>query len=518
MLLRDLSVRKKLLAGFGVSFLLLAAVGGVAVASLRTIVADARSVRERSFPRAMLLLQIEGLAAQMVAHVNASIDSGTGEGLEKAKAAKAQLDARWAEAEAGARGDPAALERMGKLRKAADAVLEDGGALVRIVVEQEWGAVAAATERFRSSANALSVGITALQREGVAELEGSLDESVVLARRSMAWAAAVIVLGFAVGVALTLVIGAAILAPIRKMMEGTSQLAAGKLDLRIEATGTDELGRLLRDVRDMAAKLRSAFTDVKRAAQAVGLGSEELSGAAQLIADGSSKQAASAEEASSSVEQMHAAIRDNARNAAETEEIARASAAEARETGATVTQAVAAMKDIAAKTSIVEEIAHQTNLLALNAAIEAARAGERGRGFAVVAAEVRKLAERSQAAAVEIGKLSAASTEVAEQAGARLAKLVPEIERTATLVRQISAASSEQASGVQQIDAALRQLNQVVQQNAGISEETSATAADLAKQAQWLQTAVSFFEIGDEAAGERLPAGDRAAALAARRS
>ena len=54
----------------------------------------------------------------------------------------------------------------------------------------------------------------------------------------------------------------------------------------------------------------------------------------------------------------------------------------------------------------VGRIAEQTDLLALNAAIEAARAGAAGRGFGVVADEVRKLAEQAQAAADDVTQLT----------------------------------------------------------------------------------------------------------------
>ncbi len=517
MRLQDLSIRKKLLAGFGLLLLVLASVSAAAIGAMRTVGREAGAVRAAEFPRAMLLLRVEYLAAQMVAHVNASVDSGTAEGIQRAGETKKELDAAWVEVEAAFGDDDAALARLRELRAASDAVLADGRELGRIVLAQEWAGIGPATARFRDGAAALSAGIAKLKDGGVEDLERSLDDVVAETHRSSAWSAALTAIGIAAGIAFTLLIARAVLLPIRKVVEGTSELAAGNLAVELRADGTDEMGRLLGEVGGMAAKLRAAFGEVRDAAQAVSAGSRQLAASADDLSHGASRQAASAEEASASIEEMHATIRQSADNAAETQKIARDSAEVARDAGATVTRAVGVMKDIAEKISIVEEIAYQTNLLALNAAIEAARAGEKGRGFAVVASEVRKLAERSQAAAVQIGKLSQASTEVAEQAGERIGRLVPEIERTATLVEQIAGAAREQQSGVEQIDAAIRALNQVVQQNASTAEETSATAGELARYAAALETAVAFFRVGERSAPAlRVAGGERAALPAAR--
>lgn len=62
-------------------------------------------------------------------------------------------------------------------------------------------------------------------------------------------------------------------------------------------------------------------------------------------------------------------------------------------------------KKIENVSTLIISIAEQTNLLSLNASIEAARAGESGKGFAVVAEEVKTLAEQTGDASNEIATM-----------------------------------------------------------------------------------------------------------------
>lgn len=301
------------------------------------------------------------------------------------------------------------------------------------------------------------------------------------------------------GIFMAVIIARGIIRPMVKGIGFAEQVAAGDLTAEIDVTQADEIGSLVASLKNMLRRLSVIVLDVKRCADNVMAGSEELSGSSEALSQGATEQAASAEEASSSMEQMAANIKQNADNALQTEKIALKSSTEAGESGQAVAETVLAMKEIAQKTSIIEEIARQTDLLALNAAIEAARAGEHGKGFAVVASEVRKLAERSQKAAGEISQLSVSSVDVAENAGRMLGELVPAIQKTAELVQEITAASNEQSSGADQINKAIQQLDEVIQENSSASEEMAATAEELTAQAGQLQTTIGFFKINPTA-------------------
>jgi methyl-accepting chemotaxis protein len=279
--------------------------------------------------------------------------------------------------------------------------------------------------------------------------------------------------------------------------EVARRVSEGDLTVAIAATGRND--SILSAMGIMVERLALVVGDVRRSAAGLSAASDQVSGTAQSLSQGTSEQAASVEETTSSLEQMSASITQNAENSRQTEQMASKGARDADESGKAVVQTVGAMKSIADKITIVGEIAYQTNLLALNAAIEAARAGEHGKGFAVVATEVRKLAERSQAAAKEISELARSSVGLAERTGQLLTELVPSIRKTAELVQEVTAASVEQSSGVGQLNKAMTQVDQVTQRNASAAEELSSTAEEMATQAAALKEQVSYFRLPEDA-------------------
>jgi methyl-accepting chemotaxis protein len=230
----------------------------------------------------------------------------------------------------------------------------------------------------------------------------------------------------------------------------------------------------------------------------------EVSVASQLLAQGSGEQAASIEEAGSSLEEMASMTRQNADNAQKANLLAR-EARLAADKGAedmqAMNHAMAAIKassdDIAKIIKTIDEIAFQTNILALNAAVEAARAGEAGMGFAVVADEVRNLAQRSAQAAKETaakieGAISktAQGVEISGKVAQALNEIVAKARQVDDLAAQVAGASGEQTKGISQINAAVGEMDKVTQSNAASAEESAAAAQVLNAQAAMMKHAI----------------------------
>ncbi|KAB1442149.1 methyl-accepting chemotaxis protein [Pseudodesulfovibrio senegalensis] len=298
-----------------------------------------------------------------------------------------------------------------------------------------------------------------------------------------------------------ILVARSVITPINEALVLANTVASGDMTVEIDTSQTDEPGKLSAALGTMTSRLDGIVGQVKEGAQSVASGSVEISGSAQSLADGATRQAASVEEVSASMEEMIGQIRLNTDNAQQTESMATRTAEDAQQGGDAVMEAVDSIKNIAEKISIIEEIARQTNLLALNAAIEAARAGEAGKGFAVVAAEVRKLAERSGMAASEISELSESTLAKADQAGSMLNKMVPDIRKTAELVQEIATASIEQNTGAEEINKAIQELDHVIQQNASASEEMASTAQEFTAQAEQLLATMEFFKTRETGTG-----------------
>jgi methyl-accepting chemotaxis protein len=216
------------------------------------------------------------------------------------------------------------------------------------------------------------------------------------------------------------------------------------------------------------------------------------------------------------MEEMTSAVRNNADNAAQANQLASAAREQAERGGKVVSAAVVAMSEINASskkiadiTSVIDEIAFQTNLLALNAAVEAARAGEQGRGFAVVASEVRNLASRSAEAAKEIkalihdsvGKVTE-GTKLVDESGKALGEIVSRVKKVTDVVAEIASSSREQASGIEQVNKAITMMDDVTQQNAALVEQAAAAAQALTEQASNLTQLIARYRVGDVAADD----------------
>ena len=248
-----------------------------------------------------------------------------------------------------------------------------------------------------------------------------------------------------------------------------------------------------------------------------------VTSASRSLAEGSSRQAASIEETSASLEEMATMTTSNTGNVQKANDLARQARA-AADKGAGDMQAMSAAMgaikassdDIAKIIKTIDEIAFQTNILALNAAVEAARAGAAGMGFSVVADEVRTLAQRSAQAAKETavkieGAISktAQGVELTGKVAAALNEIVTKARQVDELAAEVATASREQTQGISQINSAVSQMDQVTQSNAASAEECAAAAAELDAQAAALKDSVAelLVLVGGEAQKERLRTG-----------
>jgi methyl-accepting chemotaxis protein len=262
--------------------------------------------------------------------------------------------------------------------------------------------------------------------------------------------------------------------PINKVIDVVKNTADGDLTHEISLNTKDEIGDLVRSIETMRIKMGSAVGQCA-----------EMS---NTLSDAATRQAASIEETSSSLEEMSAMTKQNAVNAAEADklmvlvrELIDKTKISMDKLNGSINHIVGSTEETQKIIKTIDEIAFQTNLLALNAAVEAARAGEAGAGFAVVADEVRNLALRAAEAAKNTSNLiedvvgnirnGAALVSSTDQDFKQVAE---NTSKAVSLVAEIAGASKEQSQGIEQINSAVIEMNTVTQTNAASSEELAA--------------------------------------------
>ena len=254
-------------------------------------------------------------------------------------------------------------------------------------------------------------------------------------------------------------------------------------------------------------EIRSIVGDIHMSAEQVSSGSAQTAKGSELLAEGTTRQAAAIQELSSTLGDVSVKINETADNAAGAKTFSENASELLASQHGYMDQMLSAMRKIAEKSSEIEniiktidDIAFQTNILALNAAVEAARAGEAGKGFAVVADEVRNLASKSADAVKDTAELITAAIEavnegegVADKNAEALENVMDMFNKTKDMIDDIAVAAENESAAVEQITTGIGDISEVVQQNSATAEEIAASCEELNAQAQILRNAVKKF-------------------------
>jgi methyl-accepting chemotaxis protein WspA len=285
----------------------------------------------------------------------------------------------------------------------------------------------------------------------------------------------------------------------------------------------DDLGSIVRSVRDASSRLSATSAQLAATTREQGATASSFGGSTAQIASAIREIAATGAELLRSVESIDRSARRTADSAATGRGRLDAMAS-------SMTRLDGATADIADRLEVITEkaavigtvvttiakVAEQTNLLSVNASIEAEKAGDAGLGFLVVAREIRRLADQTAAATLDIERIvrqmqesvSAGVVEMkrfaaevrsgtgdATRVASDLAAIIGDMEAAFARFSDVQQGMASQAVGVTQIEEAVQQVAAGAQQTAASARESERVADEVAHAVALLEDAAARFRV-----------------------
>ncbi len=510
--IRQLSVAKQLVVGFGVALVALAVQSIMGYHNAGQTLARVQQEVTQAMDRHALSLDIQNALKDEELHLRRmSVQMDGRRIVDEAQAAKTagqrvdQALAQWTQGQAGT-DDSDLVQSLRDLQRQAAPVRDQIMALAQAMQTDQ------ANTLFDDQLDALSQ-----RRQALAQTLAQTHQQVQAAALQAIAAQATrdritTVLAVALGGGLAALAGwllyRSITRPLSLAVTVADRVAGGDLSVSCLAAPTNELGTLMQALDRMAQHMRTAIDEVRTASETTLSAAGDIAAGNNDLSARTERQALAAEMASQLMQNLDQGVAGNAELARQARQQATQASGLATQGEDTVRRFIDTIEAIMRSSqkmadivAVIDGIAFQTNILALNAAVEAARAGEHGRGFAVVATEVRTLAQRSSSAAREIRALIEQNRDTvqsgvaqATQVKGSMGQMVHSSSEVAATVQHMASTTDQQAQHIQQANQAIHDIEEGLRQNAALVQEAAAAADSLRHQANLLHHALQHFQ------------------------
>ena len=511
---QNLSLRRKLFAGFGLICLIAGLSGLLIMNTSNRIHRDVSRVEQEILPDTLSyqdlrrdIEQIQSWLTDISATRGAAgYDDGYGEARTYYEDACSRI-ARAVERHSG-RGDSEMVTTLDELKTALDAYYDMGKKMAAAYIEGGPDAGNPMMEAFDPFAETLSTQIDTIVSAHLSELVSALDQigDRSTSARRLVTLITLVVLGAASLIAIW--ISSLLTRPIEAALGMANRMAEGDLSAHASVARTDEIGVLVNALGTTATNLNGMMREVVSGVDLLSDTSSELSAVSHQMSGNAEEAAANCRVVAEATDDVKTRMQSLGHRSEQTTDNIQMIAAASEEMSATISEIASntsrgsaltsraveraegvsrkvdalgeAARKISSVTEAISEISEQTNLLALNATIEAARAGEAGKGFAVVAGEIKDLAGQTAGATGEIKQRISGIQSATESSVDAISSIVEAIHDIHEIVVSVAAAIEEQSASIQEISSRAAQVASGSQEAALHLEETATTVTETA--------------------------------------